>query len=82
MLSLLFFITQIGGSSVYLEFPLRRHHFSVGSRDLHAGVEAGPVVGLDDLATDHLIGANATVIGTLGTREAVLGPTERPAVEV
>lgn len=61
---------------------MRRHHLSIGPRDLHAGVEAGSIVGLDDFAADHLIGTDATVIGTLRTREAILRPAEWPAVEV
>lgn len=61
---------------------MRGHHLGVGPRELHASVEAGPVVGLDDLTTDYLIGAYAAVIGTLWTRKAILGPTERPTIEV
>lgn len=82
MWSLLLSITAIGDSNIYLEFPLRRHHLGVGPRDLHAGIEAGSVVSLDDLAADHLIGADAAVIGALRTGEAVLRPTKRPAIEI
>lgn len=66
----------------HLELPLRGHHLGVGPREFYAGVEAGPVVGFDDFTTDHFVGADAAIIRTLWAREAVLWPTERPAVEV
>lgn len=39
-----------------LELPLRRHDLSVDARDLNAGVEAGAVVGLNDVTGVDLAG--------------------------
>lgn len=61
---------------------MRRHHLGVGSRELHAGVETGPVVGLDDLAADYFVSADAAVVRALRTRETVLRPAKRSTVEV
>merc|ERR550539_144707 len=40
-------VDPLSGSN--LELPLSRHNFGVGSRNPDPGVEAGPVVGLDDV---------------------------------
>ena len=37
-----------------LEFPLRRHHLGVDTRDVDTGVEAGAVVSLDEITGEHL----------------------------
>ena len=55
---------------------LSGHDFGVGSGNVDAGVEAAPVVGLDDVTAVDLVGADAAVVGALGTGEAVLGPSE------
>ena len=64
----------------HLELPLGRHDFGVGAADLDAGVERGAVVGLDDVAAEDFVGADAAVVGTLRSGEAVLGPAERVQV--
>ena len=39
-----------------LELPLGRHDFGVDTADVHAGVEAGTVVGLDEITSEDLSG--------------------------
>lgn len=68
--------------ALYLELPLRGHHFGIASCDLDAGVETGPVMGLNDLTTDYLVSSDAAVVRTLWAWEAVFRPTEWPAVKV
>jgi hypothetical protein len=48
-----------------LELPLTRHNLSVGARDLDTGVQAGLVVGLDDVTEDNLATADTAVVRTL-----------------
>ena len=40
---------------------------------MQAGVEAGVEVGLDDVAAEDLVGADAAVVGALRGREAARG---------
>jgi hypothetical protein len=65
-----------------LEFPLSGHDLGVGARDVDLGVQAGAVVSLDDVTAEDLAGTDTAVVGALGSREAVLGPAVRPAVDV
>ena len=65
-----------------LELGLRAHDLGVGARDFDAGVQAGFVVGIHDVATDHPAGTDATVVGALGGRVAIRRPTKRPAVHI
>ncbi|MBS1265778.1 MAG: hypothetical protein MAG471_01635 [Acidimicrobiaceae bacterium] len=60
-----------------LELPLAEHHLGVGAGDLEAGVEAGLGVGLDNLATGYLDGANSAVVGALWGRVALDRPSQR-----
>ena len=39
-----------------LELPLRGHHFSVDTRNLDASVQAGAVVGFDEVTSEYLSG--------------------------
>jgi hypothetical protein len=55
---------------------LCRHDFSVGSRNVDPGVEAGSVVSLYDISAVDLVGPNTAVVGTLRSGETILGPTE------
>jgi len=55
---------------------LRRHNFGVGSSDVDTSVEAGFVVGLDDVATVDFVGTDTAVVGSLRSGESVLWPTE------
>lgn len=59
-----------------LELPLCRHDLGVGSGNVDAGVQARPVVGLDDVSAVDLVGSNAAIVGSLGPGEAVFGPAE------
>lgn len=62
-----------------LVFPLSGHDFSVGAGDVDVGVQAGLVVSLDDVTAEDLAGTYTAVVGTLRSREAVLGPAIGPA---
>lgn len=70
------------GAGADLELPLSRHDLSVGARDLDAGVQAGLVVGLDDVTADNLASTNTAVVRTLRSRETALGPAVRLVVHV
>ena len=63
-----------------LEFPLRWHHFGVDARDLQASVEACLVMGLDNVSTEDLAGADTAVIWSLRGWEATLGPAVWPSI--
>lgn len=65
-----------------LELPLGGHDLGVGARDLDAGVEAGLVVGVDNVALNDLAGTNTAVVGALGSGETVRGPAEGTVAEV
>ena len=41
----------------HLEFPLRGHNLGVDTRDIDTGVEAGAVVGLNQVTSEDLAGA-------------------------
>lgn len=59
--------------------PLGGHDLSVGTRDVDTSVEAGLVVSLDNVSAEDLAGTDTTVVRTLGSREAVLGPAIWPS---
>ena len=61
-----------------LELPLGRHDLGVDTGDGDARVEAGLVVGLDDVSGVDLGGTDTTVVWALWSWEAAL----RPAVDV
>lgn len=63
-----------------LEFPLGRHDLSVCARDVNAGVEAGLVVGLNNVTLDDLAGSNTAVVRALRSRETTSGPAVRALV--
>jgi hypothetical protein len=48
-----------------LELPLAGHDLGVGAGDLDTRVEAGLVVGLDDVTEDDLAAADTAVVRTL-----------------
>lgn len=69
-------INALTGSD--LELPLGWHDLRVDARDLDAGVQAGLVMRLDDVAAIHLAGTDTAVIRPLWTWEAAhrpLGPS-------
>jgi hypothetical protein len=63
-----------------LELPLRRHHLGVDARDVDAGVQAGAVVCLDEVAGKHPAGTDTAVVRALGTGETTLGPAIRTVI--
>lgn len=65
-----------------LELPLGRHDLGVDTRDVDTGVEAGTVVGLDEVTGEDLAGTSTTVVRTLGAGETTLGPAVRAVVHV
>jgi len=65
-----------------LELPLRRHDFCVDTTDPDTSMEAGTVVGLNQVTSDDITGAGTTVVRSLRARETALGPAERPIVKV
>jgi hypothetical protein len=62
-----------------LVLPLSGHDLGVGAGDVDVGVQAGLVVGLDDVTAEDLAGAYTAVVGALRSRETVLGPAIGPA---
>jgi hypothetical protein len=62
-----------------LVFPLCGHDLGVGARDVDLSVQAGLVVGLDDVTAEDLAGTYTAVVWTLGRGETVLGPAIGPA---
>jgi hypothetical protein len=65
-----------------LELPLGRHDLGVSAGDVDAGVQAGLVVSVDNVALDDLASAYTAVVGALGSRETTRGPAVRPIVGV
>jgi hypothetical protein len=61
-----------------LEFPLPRHDLGVNAGDLQTSFEAGIQMRLDDVASEHLIGADAAVIATLWCRKPDVREAEGP----
>lgn len=75
-------LTVDAGAGTDLVFPLGGHDLSVGTGDVDAGVEAGHVVSLDEITAEDSAGTDTTVVGALRSGESVLGPAERPAVDI
>ena len=65
-----------------LELPLGRHNLGVSAGDLDTGVQAGLVMGLDDITANNLASTNTAVVRTLGSRETSLGPAIGPVLHV
>lgn len=65
-----------------LEFPLGWKDFSVDTRDLDAGVQAGLVVSLDDITAVDVAGTDGAVVWALWTWETALGPAIWPTIGV
>lgn len=59
-----------------LELPLSGHNLGVDARDVNTRVEAGTVVGLNDITLNDLTGTNTAVVWALRSGEAILGPIE------
>ena len=53
-----------------LELPLAGHDLGVDAGEREPGLEARVEVGLDDVAAEDLVGADAAVVGALRCREA------------
>ena len=65
-----------------LVFPLTWHDFSISSRALDAGVEAGSVVSISNNSAKAVAGANGAVVGALRSGVPVVGPAEWPGCEL
>ena len=63
-----------------LVFPLSRHDFSIGTRNLNTSVHAGLVVCLNDITAVDTTSTDTAVVRTLRARETTLGPAVWPAV--
>lgn len=73
-------LTVNAGNGANLVLPLRGHDLSVDTGDGDLGVQAGTVVGLDDVTAVNLAGTDTTVVRTLGTGETTGGPAVGPAI--
>jgi len=62
-----------------LVFPLARHDFSVGSRDLKPSVQASLVMSIHHITSKRLSSSITTVVRALGCRESILGPSVNPS---
>src|SRR5690606_11723403 len=59
-------VAHLGGpGGTDLKFPLPRHHLGVDSRDLEPGRKTRIEVPLGDLASLHVFGADAAIVGPL-----------------
>merc|ERR550525_1919784 len=67
-------INALGGS--HLVFPLGRHHLSIGSRHPDTSIETGSVMGFHNVPAVDIAGTDSAVVGALGSRETILGPSE------
>lgn len=61
---------------------LSRHDFAIGASNLDASVHAGTIVSLQHGTTVGSVTAHRAIVGTLGTRKALLGPAEGMTVPV
>ncbi|KAH3663872.1 hypothetical protein OGAPHI_005275 [Ogataea philodendri] len=63
-----------------LELPLGRHHLGVDTGNSDTGMQAGSVVGLDNVSGKHLTGTNTTVVWSLWGWETSLWPSVDRAI--
>jgi hypothetical protein len=68
------------GAGANLVLPLGGHDLSVDTGNVDAGVEAGTVVGLDDVTAVDLAGTDTAVVRTLGAGETATGPAVGPSI--
>lgn len=73
-------LTVNAGAWADLVLPLGGHDLSVDTGDVDTGVQAGTVVGLDDVTAVDLAGTDTTVVRALGTGETTTGPAVGPAI--
>ena len=59
-----------------LVLPLSWHDLPVGSRNVDIRIQTGTVMRLADGAAEHVLGSSATVVRSLGAREAARRPPE------
>lgn len=65
-----------------LEFPLGREDFGIDTRDLDTGIQAGLVVGLDDITAVDVSGTDGAIVWTLWAWETTLWPAIWPSIGV
>ena len=63
-----------------MELPLRGHNFGIDTRDLDTGVQAGLVVGFNDVTAEDLAGTDTAVVWSLRSRKTILRPAVWPVV--
>merc|ERR1712088_740045 len=73
-------VNALSGS--HLVLPLSGHHLGVGSRYPDASIQASSVVGLHNVSAIDVAGTDSAVVGALGSREAILGPSEGVSILV
>ena len=73
-------LTVNAGAGANLVLPLGGHDLSVDTGDVDTSVEAGTVVGLDDVTAVDLAGTDTTVVRTLSAGETTTGPAVGPAI--
>jgi len=71
-------VDSLSGTDLIL--PLCRHDLGICTGHPDAGIQAGSVVSLNNIATVNTVGTNTAVVGTLGSGEPVLGPSEGMSV--
>lgn len=59
-----------------LVLPLSGHNLSVDTSNLNSSVKTSTIVGFNKRATESLICSSTTIIGSLGSRETTLRPSE------
>jgi len=59
-----------------LELPLSGHDFGIGAGNVDSSIEASLVVSLDNVTAVNLVGSDSAVVGSLGSWETILGPSE------
>merc|ERR1719150_901937 len=67
-------LDALAGSDLVL--PLCGHHLGVGAGDPDPGIETGAVVSLHNVPSVDLVCPHTAVVGTLGSGEPVLWPSE------
>ena len=63
-------------SGPHLVLPLGRHPLGIGSRYPYTSVETGSVMGLYNIPAKDIASTDCAIVGALGSREAILGPSE------
>ena len=52
------------------------HDFSIGATNVHTSIETCPVMCFNNFPSIHFVGPYPTIIGSLGSRKPIFGPSE------